>query len=172
MISGLWILVSIIGLLVALGLMESYSHRRNLLKIPKRIHVNGTRGKSSVTRLIAAGLREGGIRTCAKTTGTLARMIMPDGSEYPVFRPSMPNVIEQIRIVRTAVAAQAEALVLECMAVQPQLQALSEFELIRATHGVITNARADHLDVMGPDEEDVALALAGTTPARGPLVHR
>jgi poly-gamma-glutamate synthase PgsB/CapB len=29
---------------------------------------------------------------------------------------------------------------------------------------VITNARADHLDVMGPEEKDVAMALAGTTP--------
>jgi poly-gamma-glutamate synthase PgsB/CapB len=32
---------------------------------------------------------------------------------------------------------------------------------------VITNARADHLDVMGPDETDVAKALAGMIPVRG-----
>ena len=44
-------------------------------KIPIRIHVNGTRGKSSVTRLIAAGLRAGGKRTFAKTTGTAPRVI-------------------------------------------------------------------------------------------------
>ena len=61
------------ALLSAMGAIESLVHRRCLSKIPYRIHVNGTRGKSSVTRLIAAGLREGGIRTCAKTTGTLPR---------------------------------------------------------------------------------------------------
>jgi poly-gamma-glutamate synthase PgsB/CapB len=155
--------------LAAAGVLEFLAHKRKLDAIPVRIHVNGTRGKSSVTRLIAAGLREGGITTCAKTTGTLARMIMPDGTEYPVFRPAGPNIIEQLRIVRTAAAYEPQVLVIECMAVQPTLQALCELKLIRATHGVITNARADHLEVMGPSEEDVALALAGTTPLHGKL---
>lgn len=155
------------ALIASYGFVESALHRRRLAKIPIRIHVNGTRGKSGVTRLIAAGLRAGGIRTCAKTTGTLARMIFPDGSEYPVFRPGRANVIEQIRIVKAAVAQQAEALVIECMALQPHLQSLCELKLVKATHGVMTNARADHLDVMGPTERDVALALAATVPVRG-----
>lgn len=157
------------AILLGLGLLEAWLHRRALAQIPIRIHVNGTRGKSSVTRLIAAGLREAGIVTCAKSTGTLARMIMPDGREFPVFRPSHPNVIEQIRIVRTAAAYRAQALVIECMALQPHLQWLCENKLVRATHGVITNARADHLDVMGPTETDVAWALAGMTPIKGVL---
>jgi poly-gamma-glutamate synthase PgsB/CapB len=169
MSTGFWILCAITALLASLGVMEALSHRRNLARIPVRIHVNGTRGKSSVTRLIAAGLREGGVRTCAKTTGTLARMIMPDGSEYPVFRPSGPNVIEQLRIVRIALDYEPQALVIECMAIHPNLQALSELNLIRATHAVITNARADHLDVMGPTEDEVALALAATVPVNGVL---
>lgn len=91
-------------------------------------------------------------------------MIFPDGSEYPVFRPSRPNVIEQVRIVRKAVASNAGVLVLECMALQPYLQRLCERKLICATHGVITNARADHLDIMGPTEQDVAWALASVIP--------
>ncbi len=156
-------------LLASLGALESWHHRRNLSRIPIRIHVNGTRGKSSVTRLIAAGLRAGGIRTCAKTTGTLPRMILPDGSEHPVFRPGRANIKEQIRVVRAAVAHGAEALVMECMALQPALQSLCELRLLRSTHGVITNARADHLDVMGPDVSDVARALAGTTPVNATL---
>ena len=166
---GTMLLAGIAGFTVARGLLESFSHRRNLARIPIRIHVNGTRGKSGVTRLIAAGLRAGGIRTCAKTTGTLARMIFPDGSEYPVFRPSRPNVIEQVRIVKAAAVEQAEALVIECMAVQPALQSLCELKIVQATHGVVTNARADHLDVMGPTAGDVARALAGTVPVRGKL---
>ncbi|MCK6547575.1 poly-gamma-glutamate synthase PgsB [Myxococcota bacterium] len=163
------VLVVITGVLVALGIAESITHERNLRRLKLRIHVNGTRGKSSVTRLVAAGLREHGVRTCAKTTGTLARMIMPDATEYPVHRPSHPNIIEQLRIVRRAVARDAEALVIECMALDPRLQALTELRLIRATHGVITNARADHLDVMGPTEDDVARALAATTPVNATL---
>ncbi len=157
------------ALLSAAGMLESHWHRRQLRRIPIRIHVNGTRGKSSVTRLIAAGLRAGGIRTCAKTTGTLPRMIFPDGTEYPVYRPGRSNVIEQLRIVKAAVAAQAEALIIECMALHPALQSLCELQIVQATHGVVTNARADHLDVMGPTDVDVAWALAGTTPVRGEL---
>lgn len=166
---GTLLLAAGAAFLTSLGYLESWAHRRALNRIPIRIHVNGTRGKSSVTRLIAAGLRAGGIRTCAKTTGTLPRMIMPDGTEYPVFRPARANVIEQLRVVRTAVAQQAEALVIECMALQPALQALCEEKFVRSSHGVITNARADHLDVMGPEVSDVARALAGTVPFGGQL---
>jgi len=152
-----------------LGWLESRQHGKNLAKIPIRIHVNGTRGKSGVARLIAAGLRAGGVRTFAKTTGTLARAIFPDGSEYPIFRPGRTNVIEQTRMVRLAAEQNVDALVIECMALHPSLQSLCELKFVQSTHGVITNARADHLDVMGPTAADVAEALASTTPIGGKL---
>jgi poly-gamma-glutamate synthase PgsB/CapB len=166
---GFDLLVVIAVTLTLLGVLEVVLHRRNLRKIPIRIHVNGTRGKSSVTRLIAGGLRAGGFVTCAKTTGTLARMILPNGKEVPVFRPAKANVIEQIRIVAAAAAQDAQALVIECMALQPELQWLCESKFVQATHAVITNARPDHLEVMGPDEVDVARALVAITPRRGKL---
>ena len=105
--------------LAAYGVVETRRHERALGKVRVRVHVNGTRGKSSVTRLIAAGLRSGGVRTFAKTTGTMARMIYPDGREADVYRVGRPNIIEQTRIVRRAVECGAEAIVLECMAVMP-----------------------------------------------------
>jgi poly-gamma-glutamate synthase PgsB/CapB len=161
------ILLIACGLLIAMGALELILHRRRLTRIPIRIHVNGTRGKTSVTRLIAAGLREAGVRCVAKTTGTVPRFILPNGREVPVYRPGGANVIEQKQAVTMAAAQRAEALVVECMALQPSLQWLSESKLVRATHGAITNARPDHLDVMGPAEEDVAHALAGTVPVDG-----
>ena len=161
------ILLTACGVLIVLGVLEFILHRRRLSRIPIRIHVNGTRGKTSVTRLIAAGLREAGIRCVAKTTGTVPRFILPNGREVPVYRPGGANVIEQKQAVTMAAAQRAEALVVECMALQPQLQWLSEAKLVRATHGVITNARPDHLDVMGPTENDVARALAATVPTGG-----
>lgn len=167
--TGTAALLATTGLLVASGWIEAARHRARLNKIPVRVHVAGTRGKSSVARLIAAGLRNAGTRTCCKTTGTLPQMILPDGTEYPVFRPAGANVIEQIRIVDTAVDFESEALVMECMALIPNLHWLCEDKLVRATHGVITNAREDHLDVMGPTEKDVALCLAGMTPVGGKL---
>jgi len=151
------------------GVVEYRFHLANLRTIPIRVHVNGTRGKSSVARLIAAGLRAGGIRTVAKTTGSAARYIHPDGAEEPVSRPGPPNIREQLAIVRRARQERAGALVLECMAIRPDFQWLCEHMIAKATVGVITNARPDHLDVMGPTVDDVAVALSGTVPDGGVL---
>jgi poly-gamma-glutamate synthase PgsB/CapB len=162
-------IIILVAVVVIFLFAEYRIHAKNLNSIPIRVHVNGTRGKSSVTRLIAGALREHGLKTFAKTTGTLPRMIMEDGQEYPIYRPAGANIIEQLRIVSLAANNSAQALVIECMAVQPRLQSLTELKFIRATHGVITNARADHLDVMGPTERDVTLALLGTVPCEGKL---
>jgi poly-gamma-glutamate synthase PgsB/CapB len=156
--------------LVGLGALESLAHRRRLARLEHRIHVAGTRGKSSVTRLVAAGLREAGIRTAAKTTGTLPRMILPDAREVPIFRPRGANIIEQVRVIAAAHDLGVKAIVLECMALSPALHWLSQDMLVRATAAVITNARPDHLELMGPTADDVARCLAGMIPPRGVLV--
>ena len=159
----------LIIIVVVFLLIEYQTHYVYLNSIPVRIHVNGTRGKSSVTRLIAGVLREHGLKTYAKTTGTLPRMIMEDGIEYPIYRPAGPNIIEQLRIVALAAKNKADALVIECMALQPKLQSIVALKFVNATHGVITNARADHLDIMGPTEKDVVMALLGTVPTKTTL---
>ena len=177
MITGIEIIAAATAGLIGLGALENHLHKRALGRIPIRIHVSGTRGKSSVTRLLAAGLRGAGIRSAAKTTGTLARMILPDGREVPVFRPSGANIMEQKRIVAAACDLDVEALVIECMALNPGLHWISENKLVKATHGIITNAREDHLDVMGPTDHHVAQCLAGMIPVKGTLytaelIHR
>ena len=151
----------------AYGFVEYRLHQRRLQTLPVRVHVNGTRGKSSVTRLISAGLREGGVRTVAKTTGSAARYIDATGREEPVPRPGPANIREQIGIVARAARERTHALVLECMAIRPDLQCICEHQLVRSTVGVITNVRPDHLDVMGPTVDDVAVALSGTIPRNG-----
>jgi len=159
----------LLAVITSLGVWEMARHRYMRRRIPLRIHVNGSRGKSSVTRLIAAGLQAGGLRTCAKTTGSAARFIHVDGSESPIVRRNSPNIREQLRVFRLAVSEKAEALVLECMAVRPDLQWTCENRIVDSTHGVITNVRSDHLEVQGPRLDDVARSLAGTTPAAAKL---
>jgi poly-gamma-glutamate synthase PgsB/CapB len=163
------ILAAIVASLIVLGLIEILLHRRVLGKLPIRVHVNGTRGKTSVVRLIAAGLRAGGLRVCAKTTGSFASIMGPEGTEYPIHRPDQPNIIEQMRVMRRLVSFAPDVVIVECMALYPHYQLLTERQMVRSTHGVITNARPDHLDVMGPAARDVALALAGTTPFKAKL---
>ena len=100
-------LLILLGVLVAVWSYEAWLHRRALRAIPIRIHVNGSRGKSSVTRLLAAALREAGRRTVAKTTGSKARYIHPDGSEEPIIRLGTPNICEQVDILDRARREQA-----------------------------------------------------------------
>ena len=170
LISPLFILITIALLLVSIGIIEFYSHQKAILTIPIRIHVNGTRGKSSVTRLIAAGLREGGIRTFAKTTGTAPRIIDPNGKDRIIHRLRLPSIGEQVRLLSYFSKEKSEAVVIECMAVQPQYQWISEHQMVRSHIGVITNARPDHLEEMGPTDTDVALSLCNTIPINGVLV--
>ncbi len=152
------------------GLYENWSHARRVLGIPIRVHVNGTRGKSTTTRLIAAGLRAGGRRVIAKTTGVAPSLIFEDGSERLIRRRGRSSISEQMRIAAVAATRGADALVLECMALEPENLWVSEHRMIRSTIGVITNVRDDHLDVMGPRLRDVARALSLTIPRGGCLV--
>jgi len=109
--------------LLGAGVIENFIHQRRLERIPVRVQVNGTRGKSTTTRLIAAGLRAGGLRVIAKTTGTAARLIMEDGSELPIARRGgRANISEQMRIIRLAARRGVDAVVLECMALEPENQ--------------------------------------------------
>ena len=80
-----------------------------------KLHVNGTRGKSSVTRLIAAGLRNGKHKVFAKTTGTEPKFIFPDGTEELISRRGPANIRENIKLIKTAVDNGADTIVFECM---------------------------------------------------------
>ena len=168
--SPLIILGALALILIISGLLEFKYHQQVLLTIPCRIHVNGTRGKSSVTRLIAAGLRAGGKRTFAKTTGTAPRVIDAQGIDRIIHRLRKPSIGEQVRLLKYFSDENPDVVVMECMAVQPQYQWISEHQMVKSDIGVITNARPDHLDEMGPTEEDVAKSLCNSIPTNGTLI--
>jgi len=137
------------------------------MAIPIRIHVNGTRGKSSVTRLIAAGLRGGDIKTMAKITGTMPRVVLPDAQESAIIRLMGANIMEQKYIFRFAKYLKPEAIVIECMAVNPIFQWITERMFVKSTISVITNTRLDHIDLMGSTVESIAMCLSNTIPDNG-----
>ena len=157
-------------LLCVAGILEFQQHQSSLEAIPLRIHVNGTRGKSSVTRLIAAGLRAGGLRTFAKTTGTAPRVIDSEGKDRIIHRLRLPSIGEQVRLLDYFSSEEPDVVVMECMAVQPQYQWIAEHQMVRSQIGVITNVRPDHLEEMGPTEDDVANSLCNTIPIGGVLI--
>ena len=159
-----YILLAILILAVIVGLVEYMRHQQRIYSIPIRIHINGTRGKSSVTRLIGAGLRAGGISNITKVTGTFPRLIMEDGTETYIHRKSSANIIEQLSIVKFAADRKVKALVMECMALQPQFQTITEHHMIHSNINVMTNIRIDHTDVMGHTLPEIAETLGRTIP--------
>ena len=150
--------------------LAAWRHRRHLRAVPVRIHVAGTRGKSTTTRLIAAGLCAGGRRVLAKTTGAEPRLILPDGSEQVWPRRGPASVREQTRLFARAARLRADTVVVECMAIRPQLVWASETHLVQATTTVLTNTRADHFEDIGEAPNAMAEALRWAVPADGELV--
>lgn len=131
---------------------EMHLLKKAVRSIPIRIHVNGTRGKSTVTRYIAAGLRAGGLTVAEKITGIIPTYISPGQIQHVVQRRGIPRVQEQVSIIRRAAVDRAEALVIECMSLQPEYQRL-EARIISPTISVITNIRNDHREIMGDSAE-------------------
>lgn len=161
------ILFILFGLYFVYLAVEAFFAARYRRIIEHVVYVNGTRGKSSVTRLIDAGLRQGGWRTYAKTTGTLPMVIDTAGQERLIHRRGRANIKEQLRILKAAARENAQILVIECMAVDPQLQYISQHRMVKSDIGIITNVRPDHLDVMGTTLEEIGQSLCNTIPKGG-----
>ncbi len=162
--NSFYLLFGLVVIAIIVGIIEFRLHQKRIYSIPIRIHINGTRGKSSVTRLIGAGLREGGISCITKVTGTFPRLILEDGSETQIYRKSSANIIEQLAIAKFAAERKVKALVVECMALQPQYQSITEHMMIHSNISVMTNIRIDHTDVMGHTLNEIADTLCRTIP--------
>jgi len=141
-----------------------------LRSIEWRIHVNGIRGKSTVTRYLAAILREAGYHTFGKTTGSAARILQPNGQDADVGRKGFANVNEQVRMINEFGRQHAEAVVVECMAINPVYAKWLEDRVVKSDLGVITNVRYDHAEYMGETLEEIAGSLAHTIPRKGIII--
>ncbi len=159
----------LVVILIVLAFVEASLHRRRVKAIPLRILVNGTRGKTTVTRLLQCGLKEGGHTVLAKTTGSEAAYILPDGTVKPVDRRRGVNVLrETYAFFKLASTLKVDAVVLECQAVRPESQTLVQ-RLVQPTVSIITNARIDHVDVMGDTIESTAEVLRMSVPKGQPF---
>lgn len=133
------------------------------------IHVNGIRGKSTVSRLIDAGVRAGGYKVFTKITGTFPRIIDTFNVEREINRKGKANIKEQIKTINWAYREGAEVLITECMAVKPEYQYICENKILHADINIITNVREDHLDEMGKSLDEIASSLANTIPTNGAI---
>lgn len=150
--------------------LETKEHRARVDSLRVRVHVNGIRGKSSVSRLVAGVLRAGGYTPVGKTTGSAAVVIDRDGQDQPIVRSGPPTILEQLEIVNEWVVDGVDALVIECMAINPSYQRVCEQQIVRSDIGCLTNVREDHQDQMGETLPEIARSLLNTCPTKGVLV--
>ncbi len=135
---------------------EAILHNRNLRRIPLRITVSGTRGKSSVVRTLASVMRAAGYTVVAKTTGSEAMIILPDGSEEPVKRRGRITIMEQKNLVRKAARVNANCLITEIMSIRPENHRIETQRLLKPHLTILTNFRADHLDVVRDSLKEIS----------------
>jgi len=150
--------------------LERAALKKSLNRLPSRVCVAGTRGKSTVTRLIAAALREDGRRVLAKTTGSRPVLIFPDGSEREIERFGRPSILEQKKILKSAFDQRASAIVVEMMSIRPEMLKAESEKLLKPQILAVTNVRLDHLDDMGRTKEEIAASLAAAVPSGGALI--
>ena len=161
------IIIIILSLLYIFYLLfEKINLNKNRKNLKYIIHINGIRGKSTVSRLIDAGLRAGGYKVFTKTTGTSPRIIDTDAKEFEINRQGKANIREQIKAINWASKEKAEILILECMAVKPELQYICENKILNSNIVAITNVRKDHLDEMGDNLDKIAESLSNTIPKK------
>ncbi len=163
------IVAGFVTILVSLGI-ESARLDRIRRALVLRIGVTGTRGKSSVTRLIAAALRGAGYRVVAKTTGSRPMLIHSDGSEERLDRAGAPSILEQKKLLFLARDEGADAVVSEIMSVLPENQAVESAKILGLNVCVLTNVRVDHESEQGSSKPEVAKALSSSVPSGGVLV--
>lgn len=132
-------------------------HRR---AVPLLIAVTGTRGKTSVARMLASVLRESGRRALAKTTGSEPALIMPDGMERGIRRRGRPSIIEQKHVVRIAAQLDADAAVVEVMSIHRENHLVEARRLLKPDLVLATNFRVDHTAALGETREAVASVIA------------
>lgn len=133
---------------------------RRLRKIRLRVCVTGTRGKSSVTRLIASVLREARYKTLAKTTGSKPVLILSDGTEKEIRRAGRASILEQKKVLRKAAESRAEAAVIEMMSIKAECLRAESEKLLKPHVLIITNVRLDHLEDMGRTKPEIAKSMA------------
>jgi poly-gamma-glutamate synthase PgsB/CapB len=136
---------------------------RSLEKIPLRILVNGTRGKSTLVKIIHQILRQSGQRVFAKTTGDQPMTHLPDGQMKTIPRYGPASIIENIGMLRRWARESPDSIVLECMALHPETQRILTTHIFKPNYILITNIYPDHAEAMGNRFEDMISTILQCT---------
>ncbi len=155
-------LVAFLTLLTFL-IVEKLVLRRRRKRMKIVVQVNGPGERARLSDLSTACCR-GTVQGAGQATGTVPLWIMPDGSHHEIKRRGPANIQEQYRALKQAGRLKCDALVVECMAIRPEMQ-LASGKILDADLTVITNERhPDHIEEIGASEEATAGVLSLSVP--------
>lgn len=127
--------------------------------IPQVIVVTGTRGKSSVVRMLASVLRADGRGVLAKTTGSSPRLLWPDGTESEIKRRGAASILEQTELLKQAANQNVDCLVAEVMSIHRDNHYVESRQILKPDLVVVTNTWPDHIGAAGKSEAEIAATL-------------
>jgi poly-gamma-glutamate synthase PgsB/CapB len=158
------LLAMMLGWLVYLA-AERLLLERHRDAIPLRIAITGTRGKTTVTRRLANVLAKDGRRVLAKTTGSEASYLFPDGTVHEIHRLGSPSIIEQKRLMKRGARLKVDVVLAEVMSLHPENHKVEVGLILRPHMVLVTNFRVDHVEAHGRTRGAVASVLALDVPA-------
>lgn len=132
-----------------------------------KVLVTGTRGKSSIVRMLQTAFANAGYDSHARITGVVPRHITTMGTR--VITRSSGAHVEEIRWWLKQIPASTQAVVVENSAITPELQHLAG-KWLKPDITVLSNTVADHQESWGPDDRCAAKVLIAGVPRGGRLV--
>lgn len=158
------------ALWMAWGGFEEFRAGKRLATIRYRLLCGGIRGKSSLTRLVHAGLRAAGLEALGRVTGEDPLLLLPDGREIPHARRGPANIREVRALLGLKHAERLDAIVIENMAIEPELQGVVARRFVRPTLQLFACDGTDHLETLPADPIERAEALLDGFDPRAPLM--
>jgi poly-gamma-glutamate synthase PgsB/CapB len=133
----------------------------------RRILVTGSRGKSTIVRLLHTALHNAGQETYSRITGVIPRELCADKVRN-ISRSSGAHV-EEMRWWLKQLPASAQSIVLENSAITPDLQDLAG-RWLQPQVTILSNTVPDHQEIWGPGGDDAAEVLTTGVPKGGLVV--
>lgn len=129
--------------------------------------VTGSRGKSSIVRLLHTAMHAAGLQTYARITGVIPRELGPHGVR--TISRSAGAHVEEIRWWLKQLPVSARAIVLENSAINAEFQVLAG-RWLQPDMTVLTNTLPDHQELWGTSSASAAEVLVAGIPGDASLI--
>ncbi len=138
-------------------------YKKILSKVPIRVSITGTRGKSSQVHIIAKLIARRDLWTLAKITGDVPLFFDNYGTYKIIRKNDRPVLMDETAfltdICRGDSGNYPDAVILENQAIKPYTMFAFHKLYCKPKYIVVTNIRRDHGDFLGNTREQVAHAI-------------